>query len=185
MALTALILGVLAPSPATPTGDPGDVVTDVRTYVSKDSVHAGETFKVAVRLAIGRGWHINANPASDELLIPTSLEIADDTGAFHVLDIAYPDPQMVRLGFSESDVAVYSESALVGALVQADARLKPGTCKLKGTASWQACNDVSCLPPESRAFEILIVVVAPGKETHDAHVGLFEGMEFDLSPNPR
>ncbi len=185
LALTALILGVLAPSPAAPTVDPSDVITDVRTYVSKDSVHAAETFKIAVRLAIGRGWHINANPASDELLIPTSLEIADDTGAFHVLDLVYPEPQMVRLGFSESDVAVYSESALVGALVRADAALKPGTYELKGTASWQACNDVSCLPPESRAFEISIVVVEPGKETHNAHIGLFKGIDFDLSPNPR
>ena len=98
---------------------PGDVITELRTYTSRDAVHAGETFKAAVRLMIGPEWHINANPASNEYLIPTSLEFAPGPLPFHVLDIVYPEALMVRLGFSESDVAVYSESVLIGALVEA------------------------------------------------------------------
>lgn len=92
---------------------------------------------------------------------------------------------MLRLGFSKNDVAVYSESALIGALVRADIALKPGTYKLKGTVCWQACNDVSCLPPESRAFEMAIDVVGPERETHDAHAELFKGMVFAPAPDAR
>jgi DsbC/DsbD-like thiol-disulfide interchange protein len=178
-------MAVIALAEATPASAPSDVITELKTYVSRDFVHAGEMFKTAVQLTIGREWHINANPASDELLIPTSLEFEGDAGPFHILDIIYPEPQMARLGFSESDVAVYSESALIGALFRIDAALKTGTYKLKGTVAWQACNDVSCLPPESRAFEIVIVVVEPGQETHDAHTGLFQGIVFYLSPKRR
>ena len=118
-----------------------------------------------MRLTIGPEWHINANPASDEFLIPTSLEFAAEPLLFHALDIVYPEAQMVRLGFSASDVAVYSESALIGALVKADASLKPGTYALKGTVTFQACNDVSCLPSESRDFEMAVVVVESERET--------------------
>lgn len=177
-----LIMAVSAPIDATMASGPDDVMTELKTFVSKDKVHPGETFKVALRLAIGRGWHINANPASDELLIPTSLEFEGAVGPLHVLDIVYPEPRMARLGFSETDVAVYSESALIGALVRAADPLKPGAYTLKGTVTWQACNDVSCLPPESREFEIGIVVVPPGWETHDVNTGVFDSIEFGSAP---
>jgi DsbC/DsbD-like thiol-disulfide interchange protein len=182
LAATALFMGVLVPIDATTASGPSDVITELKTYVSRDKVHAGETFKAALRLTIGRGWHINANPASDELLIPTSLEIAAGDGLFHSLDFVYPEPRMVRLGFSETDVAIYAENVLLGALVRADDSLMPGTYTLKGTVTWQACTDVSCLPPESREFEIGIVVVPPGRETHDANGEVFEGMKFESSP---
>ena len=165
--------------------DSSEVVTELKTYISRDAVRPGETFKAAVRLKIGSGWHINANPASDELLIPTSLEIEDDAGLFHVLDIAYPESRPTRLGFSESDVAVYSESATIGALLRADAAPKPGTYKLTGKITWQACNDVSCLPPESRDLELEIIVVESGRETHEAHAEVFKGMEFRPLPDAR
>jgi DsbC/DsbD-like thiol-disulfide interchange protein len=171
-------MAVLALSASARSSSPGDVITELRTYVSRDAIHPGETFKVAARLAIGPGWHINANPASDELLIPTSMEFAAEPLPFHVIDIVYPEATMVRLGFSDSDVAVYSESALIGALVKADASLKPGTYALKGKVTFQACNDVSCLPPESRDFEMAIVVVDPGRETHDIDTGVFGVMKF-------
>lgn len=165
--------------------DPNEFVTELRTYVSRDAVHRGETFKAAVCLEIGAGWHINANPASDEVLIPTSLEIEDGAGFFHILDIAYPRARPIHLGFSESAIAVYSESALIGALIQANAALKPGTYKLTGKITWQACNDISCLPPETRDLELEIVVVDPECETHDAHAEVFKGMEFKPLPDAR
>jgi thiol:disulfide interchange protein DsbD len=140
---------------------------------------------LAVRLTIEPEWHINANPASDEFLIPTSLEFASDALPFHVLDTVYPEALMVRLGFSESDVAVYSESALIGALVKADDSLRPGTYQLKGQVMWQACNDVSCLPPESRDFEMTIVVVGSGQETHDIDADVFAAMKFGPEAAPR
>jgi DsbC/DsbD-like thiol-disulfide interchange protein len=185
LALLMLIGAFSAPGAATTASPPTDVITELKTYVSRDAVHPGETFKAAVRLKIGSGWHINAHPANDEFLIPTSLEFADAAGSFHVLSIAYPEPRQIRLSFSESDLAVYSESALIGALVRADAALKPGTYELIGTITWQACNDISCLPPESQDLELEIVVAEPGEETHDAHVEVFEGINFETSPIPR
>ncbi len=184
-ALLAFIMGAMAPTNAALASDTDDVITELKTYISRDGVHPGETFKAALRLTIGRGWHINAHPANDGLLIPTSLEIADDAGPFRALDIVYPEPRMARLGFSETDVAVYSENVLMGALVRADASLRPGTYRLKGMVTWQACNDVSCLPPESREFEIGVTVVPSERETHDINAGIFEGMKFVPSPTLR
>jgi thiol:disulfide interchange protein DsbD len=181
----ALLIGALTSVGATLASGPGDVITGMKAYVSRDKVHAGETFKAALRLDIGPGWHVNANPVSDELLLPTILKIEDRAGPFFVLDILYPEPRMAHLGFSETAVAVYSEAALIGALVRAGDFLKPGTYALKGTVTWQACNDISCLPPESREFEMDIVVVEPGQETHGINAEVFKGMKFGFSPTLR
>ncbi len=185
LALFILVGAALVLSKPAIASESSDVVTELKTHVSRDAVRPGETFKAAVRLKIGPGWHINANPASDEFLIPTSLEIEEGAGLFHILDIAYPDARPIHLGFSESAITVYSESALIGALVRAEAALKPGTYKLTGKITWQACNDISCLPPETRDLELEIVVVDPGRETHDAHAEVFKGMTFGCSPGRR
>ncbi|MBE3087822.1 MAG: hypothetical protein IMZ71_01720, partial [Chloroflexi bacterium] len=140
------------------------VITEMKTYISRDMVHAGETFKAAVRLDIGPGWHVNANPVNDEFLIPTTVQIVGE-GRFTALDTIYPEPVLARLPFSEADVALYSESAVIGVLLRADDGLAPGSYRLKGTVTWQACNDVSCLPPETRDFELEVVVVEPGQAT--------------------
>lgn len=157
------------------------VVTEMKTYVSRDMVHAGETFKAAVRLDIGPGWHVNANPVNDEFLIPTTVEIVGE-GRFTALDTIYPEPVLARLPFSEADVALYSESALIGILLRADDGLAPGSYWLKGTATWQACNDVSCLPPETRDFELEVVVVEPGQATKAVNADVFKKIGF--SPRP-
>ena len=158
------------------------VVTEMKTYVSRDMVHAGETFQAALRLDIGPGWHINANPVNDEFLIPTTVELRGE-GRFAALDTAYPEPVLARLPFSEADVALYSESALIGVLIRADAGLAPGNYRLKGTVTWQACNDVSCLPPETRDFELKIVIAERGQVTKAVNADVFEKIGF--GPRPR
>jgi len=158
-----------------------DVVTGMKTYVSRDRVHAGETFQAALRLEIGPGWHVNANPVNDDFLIPTTVEIGGE-GRFTALDTIYPEPVLARLPFSETDVALYSGSALIGVLLRTDNGLVPGSYRLKGSVTWQACNDVSCLPPETREFEVEVIVAEPGEATKAANADVFEKIGF--APRP-
>jgi DsbC/DsbD-like thiol-disulfide interchange protein len=158
------------------------VITEIKTYVSRDMVHAGETFEAALRLDVGPGWHVNANPVNDEFLVPTTLEIGRQ-GRFTALDTVYPVPVLARLPFSEADVALYTESVLIGVLLRADDGLARGSYVLKGTVTWQACNDVSCLPPETRGFEFEVVVAEPGQATKAMNADVFEKIGF--TPRPR
>ena len=51
---------------------PNEIVT-ARTFLSKDKFHAGQSFEAVIRIEIQDGWHINANPAGQNYLIPTEL----------------------------------------------------------------------------------------------------------------
>ena len=85
-----------------------------------------------VRLEIAAGWHVNANPASMEFLVPTRL-------GGPVRDVVYPAGERRRFAFADEELAVYSGAvALAGAAA-------PGARVVRLT--YQACDDDRCLPP--------------------------------------
>jgi len=159
-------------------GSRQDVITRMKIFLGRDAVYPGETFKAALQLSIGPDWHINANPVNDDFLIPTTLEFRAD-GNFKVLNTIYPPPLSARFEFSESEVFVYVESALVGVLFKAGDKVLPGTYKLKGALSYQACNDSSCLPPESLGVEFEVKVVDFETPTGAVNAEIFSRIRFD------
>lgn len=155
-----------------------DVVTGMKTFLARDAVHPGETFKAALHLSIGPDWHINANPVNDDFLIPTTLEFRED-GNFKTVNTIYPPPLPARFEFSESEVYVYAESALIGVLVKAGDMVLPGTYILRGALTYQACNDSSCLPPETLSVEFEVKVVDFETSTKEVNTEIFSRIHFD------
>ncbi len=93
---------------------------------------------IAVRLAIEPGFHVNANPASEDYLVPTRITAAD--GALEAIE--YPEGHPFRAGFAGSAIDVYTGELIIRVPVvrgRAPSRLK---------IDLQACNDAVCLPPD-------------------------------------
>ena len=155
-----------------------DVVTEMKTFLAKDAMHPGETFKTALLLSIGPDWHINANPVNDDFLIPTTLEFRED-GNFKTVNAIYPPPLPARFEFSESEVFVYAESALIGVLIKVGNKVLPGIYTLKGALTYQACNDSSCLPPETVSVEFKVKVVDFETPTGEVNAEIFSRIRFD------
>ena len=155
-----------------------DVITEMKMFLARDAVHPGETFKAAIRLSIGPDWHINANPVNDDFLIPTTLEFRADRN-FRVVNTFYPPPLPARFEFSDSEVFVYAENALIGVLFKAGDKVLPGTYKLKGALSYQACNDSFCLPPETLSVEFEVKVVDFETLTGAVNADVFSRIRFD------
>jgi uncharacterized protein YyaL (SSP411 family) len=100
--------------------EPGDDVTQesqsVVTVTSEiERREAANTCVISVDVVIRPGWHINANPASDESLIPTELMTTSDGLAF--LETSYPDSKPLVTDFSEESIAVYEGTARITATV--------------------------------------------------------------------
>ena len=92
-----------------------------------------------VRIAIDPGYHINANPASEKDLIPTTLNITSETP----LHILYPSPVKFTPQFAEAPIDVYQGNIEI--IVE---RTGSGAAShLSGTLTVQACTDQICLPP--------------------------------------
>jgi hypothetical protein len=117
----------------------------VRAEVEVAAAGADEWRPFAVHLRIDRGWHVNANPASGELLIPTRVEGA-------VRGLRYPAAKRVQLAFADAPLAVYEGQAVVRG------EAAPGAGEV--SLVYQACDDQRCLPPVTERLSF----GAPGPE---------------------
>ena len=106
-----------------------------------------EVFNVELQLKIAAGWHINANPAGQDYLIPTTVEL-DANAPVEIVDIAYPKGRSMRFEFSDELLNVYEENLTIPLRLKQkpDVQRKknaPITLKL----TYQPCNDTECLFP--------------------------------------
>lgn len=153
------------------------VISSVGSVLSRDAVRPGETFKAAVILEIKEGYHINDSAPLDEFLYPTSLAFKDSAG-IEVLEVVYPAGRRAKYDYSDVEVAVYEGRVVLGVLLKAAEGLAPGTLKLRGSLSYQACDDSTCLPPAEVGFEVAVPIAPASRKTVELHPEIFEKIAF-------
>ncbi|HEX4571098.1 MAG TPA: protein-disulfide reductase DsbD domain-containing protein [Dongiaceae bacterium] len=94
--------------------------------------------KFVVTVVIDPEFHINANPASLDYLIPTMLNVTNETP----LRVIYPHPVSFTPKFAGHSIDVYQ--GRIEIIVELPAS---GVTRLYGTLTAQACTDRICLPP--------------------------------------
>lgn len=94
-----------------------------------------------VTLGVDPGYHINANPASSDYLIPTSMTF-DGPAPEHV---SYPPASRLKAGFADEPLDVYEGDIVIAARFPAGALDR--TNGLRFTVIAQACTNEICLPP--------------------------------------
>jgi len=164
----------LAFAPALAAQDEGHVI-EARGLISRDAVRPGETFKAAVIVQVQAGYHINDNAPLDEFMIPTTLVI-DEHPDFEVIEFLFPKGHRARFAYSEAELVVYEGEVVLGVLLQAKAGAATGARTLKASVGYQACDNVSCLPPKELAFSIAIPVAATAGS--DIHPEVFDKLVF-------
>ena len=179
--LTLAFMGILEAgfSCASPAGKAPQTeqVVEVKTLLSQDGVRPGELIKAAIILAVQPGYHINNNAPNDEFLFATTLTF-DDNPNLEVVETYYPAGHRGRFAYSQTELIVYEGEAVLGAVIKAKAGIPPVPLKLKGTLSYQACDNTSCMPPKDLAFEITVPVVTAGKSSQDLHPEVFSKIPF-------
>ncbi|HVP91139.1 MAG TPA: protein-disulfide reductase DsbD domain-containing protein [Terriglobales bacterium] len=177
LALALLAAAAFARSAAVGRAAQDDQVVEAKVLLSRDGVHPGETVKVAVVLRIRPGYHINNDMPADQFLVPTTLAIDESQGA-QTLEVVYPQGHRGRFAYTQAELIVYEGEAVLGALVRLEKSLLAGPLTMRGTVSYQACDNASCLPPKDLRFEFEVPVVEAGRKTHDVHADVFGKIAF-------
>ncbi len=120
---------------------------------------AGGTAEARIRVATAAGYHVQANPTSDEFLIPVEVTIEPEGGVRAEAPV-YPPGQPYRLQGAESDLLTYEGTFEIVVPLVAEESARAGDCVLRGELRYQACDARSCLAPTSAPVELAVRVVA-------------------------
>ena len=140
------------PKPPQPSEE--EVLTLVAAIPSKGDIFPGNAFNVEVQLELAEGWHINANPSSWNLLIPTTVSISPDASV-EILSVTYPEGTPFHADWRETPISVYEGNITI----EMKMKLKPGETIEKAfpfniDVRYQACDAHRCLPPSTATIPL-------------------------------
>ena len=116
----------------------------------------GQDLLIKTVVSVKNGYHIQAHEVADELIMPTTLEIAGDKN-FVVKKQIFPPTKKFQLTGTDQQLDVYDGEFEIETYVRMPERVQKGVVQLKGKLKYQACDSVRCLFP--RTVEFLVDVV--------------------------
>jgi len=123
-------------------GAGGDVFsTAARVRASVSTATTDDHDEIVTTIQVDDGWHVNANPASFDYLVPTSVSFE----GLSATRMMYPLPVRIRPKFAPDGLDVYEGVTKIVALFpKGSLKVAPG---IRGTLTVQACSNEVCLPP--------------------------------------
>ncbi len=179
--LAWLVLAAAAPPADAATPDAwfkAEVLTD-RTAVAR-----GDPFRMAVVLEIDRGYHVNANPPTEDFPIPTVVR-PEPHPAVTWGNIAYPAGERLSVMWAESgSIPVYQGKAVIVLEATAANDAPTGPTILRLHLSYQGCDAHTCYPPNSMVLEKTVPIVEAGTATDKANADVFAAAAKTAAPGP-
>lgn len=133
-----------------------DVVT-INIADKSIKVIQGEKISVNLSITVNPTWHINSNKPNDDFLIPS--EITAKANGLKLIGVNYPKAHELKLSFSEEPVSVYEATSNAKLTFGTSQDAPIGKQKIIITLDYQACNDVSCMPPNATTTEFELEIV--------------------------
>ncbi|MFA9477785.1 cytochrome c biogenesis protein CcdA [Phycisphaerales bacterium AB-hyl4] len=149
---------------------------DVRVAPERDAVVAGSDLPVAVTFDHDEHWHIHTHApvvptelGSADMYIATAIEVDVPEGSPltpHPQFIQWPDPVTIEVAFGVRpvDYDVYEGEAVAFLPVTVASDAEPGEYSFDVLATYQACDDNSCLMPVRGERHTVTVRVVSAEE---------------------
>ena len=122
------------------------------------TIAPGQAIDLRLRVAVAADFHVQANPASDQFLVPLQLDIEPQNG-LHAEVPSYPPGRPYRLQGTDSDLLIYDGSFEFGVSIVAAQSARPGAYTLPGQLRYQACDATSCRAPTAVPIEVHVRIV--------------------------
>ena len=136
-------------------GQPND--SHVKISSPKVNAQVGHDVSIKIVVSVEDGYHIQAHEVADELIIPTTLEIAGDEGLVVKKQI-FPETKKFQLTGTDQHLEVYDGEFEIETHVGIPDHVQKGVVQLKGKLKYQACDSVRCLFPRTVEFLVDVVV---------------------------
>ncbi len=131
----------------------------VRVSVARppESISPGGNSRLALRVEIERGWHIQSHRPSRADLVATEVRAAGDSIAFGKPD--YPPGKAASV--AGETLSTYSGVLEIAVPIAISPDARPGELRAAFTIDFQACDDRRCLSPSRLEVAAPVRVAAP------------------------
>lgn len=133
---------------------PSDVV---KASADPVEIKAGAAGEATVKLTVANGYHINANPASFDYLIPTALQLQTNSDITADAPV-YPASVTKQFKFSPQPLKVYEGDVSIKVNLKAGSTAQKGEQKVVARVRVQPCDDESCYPPRNVETTIPVTI---------------------------
>jgi hypothetical protein len=146
--------------------------------VATSPVARGSTLKAAVEIRVAEGFHVNANPASEDFLIATEVSLAEADG-FAINEVFYPPAHELTFGFWDGPLRVWEGSVVAGVVLEVADTAAIGFRDLEFVVLYQACNDEACFAPVKTTYVVAVDVVEKGSATRALESPMLSRARFE------
>jgi uncharacterized protein YyaL (SSP411 family) len=150
-----------------------DELVKGRAYLSTDRLPAGGTCQVIVLLDIKPEWHVNANPASRDYLIPTKVSFKSKLGV-KLSDPTYPEGEGIKIEGEDMEVLVYEKEVAIRGTLTIPEKAAGQTDEMEIAITYQACKEKECLPPKTIKLTGKLGVTKSGESAKSINARLFK-----------
>jgi hypothetical protein len=116
------------------------------------SVSPGESKDAEIRITVTDGFHVQANPAANEFLVPLKLELESEDD-LEVGEVRYPAGESYRIKGTEEVLLTYKGTFTLSVPIRASDSADEGIREVRGRLRYQACDDRVCLRPATLEFD--------------------------------
>jgi thioredoxin:protein disulfide reductase len=118
----------------------------ITPFVEAVEVRPGTSTRVALRVSLPEGLHVQSDRPRDSSLIPTVLTVEPPQGV-RVEQLVYPHPTDFAQQGQEQPLAVFEREFVLGAELAIGPDLAAGDLVIPARLRYQACDDKVCFRP--------------------------------------
>jgi cytochrome c biogenesis protein CcdA/thiol-disulfide isomerase/thioredoxin len=158
------------------------IKADATPLAGSEGIHAGSDVRLALRVSLPQGFHVQSNKPRDPLLIATELNV-DPPAGVSVAEVVFPTPVDLRQAGADQPLAVFEQSFVVGVRVA----VAPGTTGeivVPARLRYQACDDKTCFAPTNLTTQWTLRVVPAGTPTRPLNRDVIDRIAFGRGETP-
>jgi thioredoxin:protein disulfide reductase len=157
----------------------------ITPFVEAVEVRPGTSTRVALRVSLPEGLHVQSDRPRDSSLIPTVLTVEPPQGV-RVEQLVYPHPTDFAQQGQEQPLAVFEREFVLGAELAIGPDLPAGDLVLPARLRYQACDDKVCFRPITATITWTVRVGASAGSSapraKDVFDRLSEGRRTEVPP---
>ena len=174
-ALVAVASGALASMITL--GAQGRPKASIEVVLDADGVHAGRSARVALRVALPDGVHVQSDAPRDSFLIATAATVPPTAGVT-VAEVVYPPATDFAQAGQSTPLTVFEQRFAIGLKLAIAPGTPAGELQVPIQLRYQPCDATTCFAPAREQLTATLHVVPGSITPKPQFADLFNGLRF-------